>query len=383
MTRGSPKRSRKGERKGKGSVKRTRKGKPAPEEEGDEGNPETRPGTPVSSLIHVQKENSPKILPTRPAGLRRGAIKTRGSPKRSRKGERKGKGSVKRTRKGKPAPEEEGDEGNPETRPGTPVSSLIHVQKENSPKILPTRPAGLRRGAEMTRGSPKRSRKGERKGKGSVKRTRKGKPAPEEEGDEGNPETRPGTPVSSLIHVQKENSPKILPTRPAGLRRGAEKTRGSPKRSRKGERKGKGSVKRTRKGKPAPEEEDPRPSEEEPKRKKGRKRTREEDSKSEAGPEKEGDDGNPETQPGTPVSSLMQVQKENSPKTAPTRPAALRRGAEKEKTRKRKREHHSHRNQLPGLYKNSTTEVKVVEYSHRNQLPGLYKNSTTEVKVVE
>ena len=139
----------------------------------------------MSSLIHVQKENSPKILPTRPAGLRRGAEKTRGSPKRSRKGERKGKGSVKRTRKGKPAPEEEGDEGNPETRPGTPVSSLIHVQKENSPKILPTRPAGLRRGAEKTRGSPKRSRKGERKGKGSVKRTRKGKPAPEEEGDDG------------------------------------------------------------------------------------------------------------------------------------------------------------------------------------------------------
>ena len=34
----------------------------------------------------------------------------------------------------------------------------------------------------------------------------------------------------------------------------------------------------------------------------------------------------------------MQVQKENSPKTVPTRPAALRRGAEKEKRRNRKRE---------------------------------------------
>ena len=30
-----------------------------------------------------------------------------------------------------------------------------------------------------------------------------------------------------------------------------------------------------------------------------------------------------------------------------------------------------------------TAEVKVVEWAHRNQLPGLYKNSTTEVKVVE
>ena len=121
------------------------------------------------------------------------------------------------------------------------------------------------------------------------------------------------------MQVQKENSPKTVRTRPAGLRRGAEKTRGSPKRSRKGKMKGKGSVKRTRKGKGRI-------------RKARRRRNR-------------------ETRPGTPVSSLMQVQKENSPKTVRTRPAGLRRGAEKEKTRKRKREHHSHRNQLPGLYK--------------------------------
>ena len=197
---------------------------------------------------------------------------------------------MKRTRKGKPAPEEEGDEGNPETRPGTPVSSLIHVQKENSPKILPTRPAGLRRGAEKTRGSPKRSRKGERKGKGSVKRTRKGKPAPEEEGDEGNSER-------SLIHVQKEN----------------DETGGSPKRSRK----------------------DPRLSEEEPKRRKERKRKREEDSKRKTGPRRGRRRRNRETRPGTPVSSLIHVQKENSPKTVPARPAAFRRRAEKEKRKEK------------------------------------------------
>ena len=56
-------------------------------------------------------------------------------------------------------------------------------------------------------------------------------------------------------------------------------------------------------------------------------REREEDSKRESG-----------TRPGTPVSSLMQVQKENSPKTVRTRPAALRRGAEKEKSRNGQRE---------------------------------------------
>ena len=140
-----------------------------------------------------------------------------------------------------------------------------------------------------------------------------------------------------------------------------------------------GLSKRTRKGKLA-NEEDGKGNEEDGKRnekkrrgngkerrerekekEKRRKRKREEDSKRESGTRKGRRRWNRETRPGTPVSSLMQVQKENSPKTAPTRPAALRRGAEKEKTRKRKREHHSHRNQLPGLYKNSTTEVKVVE----------------------
>ena len=60
--------------------------------------------------------------------------------------------------------------------------------------------------------------------------------------------------------------------------------------------------------------------EREKEKEKRRKRKREEDSKKESG-----------TRPGTPVSSLMQVQKENSPKTVPTRPAALRRGAEEEK----------------------------------------------------
>ena len=110
-----------------------------------------------------------------------------------------------------------------------------------------------------------------------------------------------------------------------------------------------GLSKRTRKGKLA-NEEDGKGNEEDGKRnekkrrgngkerrerekekEKRRKRKREEDSKRKAGPEKEGDDGNPETQPGTPVSSLIHVQKENSPKILPTRPAGLRRGAETEK----------------------------------------------------
>ena len=84
-----------------------------------------------------------------------------------------------------------------------------------------------------------------------------------------------------------------------------------------------GLSKRTQKGKLANEEDGKRNEkkrrgngkerrEREKEKEKRRKRKREEDSKSESG-----------TRPGTPVSSLMQVQKENSPKTAPTRPAAL------------------------------------------------------------
>ena len=171
--------------------------------------------------MQVQKENSPKTVRTRPAGLRRGAEKTRGSPKRSRKGKMKGKGSVKRTRKGKGRIRKARRRRNREPQLGTPVSSLMQVQKENSPKAVRTRPAGLRRGAEKTRG--KRSRKGKMKGKGSVKRTRKGKGRIRKARRRRNRETRPGTPVSSLMQVQKENSPKTVRTRPAGLRRGAEK----------------------------------------------------------------------------------------------------------------------------------------------------------------
>ena len=193
----------------------------------------------------------------------------------------------------------------------------MRVQKENSPKTVPTRPAGLRRGAEKEKRKEQETGKGLEKEKADTKKKATLEP--------GN------TAETAAVKFDAGSKRKLTENRP-------DETGGSPKRSRKGKMKGKGSVKRTRKGKGTI-------------RKARRRRNR-------------------ETRPGTPVSSLMQVQKENSPKTVRTRPAGLRRGAKKEKTRKRKREHHSHRNQLPGLYKNSTTEVKVVEYSHRNQLPG-------------
>ena len=106
------------------------------------------------------------------------------------------------------------------------MSTLIHVQKENSPKILPTRPAGLRTAAEKQKGNERKSdeRKGAEKEDPRTKKDSKRK------GHEGKRETRPGTEVSILIHVQKENSPKILPTRPAGLRTAAEKEKGKEKR---------------------------------------------------------------------------------------------------------------------------------------------------------
>ena len=197
-------------------MKRTRKGKPAPEEEGDEGNPETRPGTPVSSLIHVQKDNSPKILPTRPAGLRRGAEKTRGSPKRSRKGKMKGKGSVKRTRKGKGRIRKARRRRNRETRPGTPVSSLMQVQKENSPKTVPARPAAFRRRAEKEKRKEKNARRGLEKRSGTGKGRRRRKP--------GNAAGNAGVKfdAGSKGNLTKNRS---------------DETRGSPKRSRKGKNK--------------------------------------------------------------------------------------------------------------------------------------------------
>ena len=70
------------------------------------------------------------------------------------------------------------------------------------------------------------------------------------------------------------------------------------------------------------------------KRSRRRRRAREtgeSDAPTEATAEKEGDDQNPEVRPGTPLSSLMQLQKEKSPESVPTRPAGLRRGAEHEK----------------------------------------------------
>ena len=120
---------------------------------------------------------------------------------------------MKRTRKGKPVPEEEGDEGNPETRPGTPVSSLIHVQKENSPKILPTRPAGLRRRAEKEKRKEKNARRGLEKRSGTGKGRRRRKP--------GNAAGNAG------VKFDAGSKGKLTQNR-------SDETRGSPKRSRKG-----------------------------------------------------------------------------------------------------------------------------------------------------
>ena len=103
------------------------------------------------------------------------------------------------------------------------MSTLIHVQKENSPKILPTRPAGLRTAAEKQKGKSDERKEAEKEDPRTKKDSKR-------KGREGKRETRPGTEVSTLVHVQKENSPKILPTRPAGLRTAAEKEKGKEKR---------------------------------------------------------------------------------------------------------------------------------------------------------
>ena len=78
--------------------------------------------------------------------------------------------------------------------------------------------------------------------------------------------------------------------------------------------------------------------EEPPKRKKAGTESGKMARKANTQPGKESGRKNREPQLGTRVSSLMQVQKENSPKTVRTRPAALRRGPEKQKTRHGRRE---------------------------------------------
>ena len=166
-----------------------------------------------------------------------------------------------------------------------------------------------------------------------------------------NPERRPGMLVSSLMQLQKEKSPKSVPTRPAGLRRGAEIENGSGKRGNS-------------------------------------------NAPTEATAGQEGDDQNPERRPGTALSSLMQLQKEKSPKSVPTRPAGLRRGAEHEKRhleRILKAGTENGSNSDPGaetrLHAPHRTFAGILtlpqHHSFRNQPCGLYKNSTTEVKVVE
>ena len=99
--------------------------------------------------------------------------------------------------------EKEGDDQNPETRAGTAVSSLMQVQKEKSPKTVPTRPAGLRRGAEEKRRRGKREEDYTKESEHGKERRR---PKP------GNAAGNAGV---KLMQVQKEKSPKTVPTRPA------------------------------------------------------------------------------------------------------------------------------------------------------------------------
>ena len=155
-------RKRKTER--KEGAKRTRKGKAGPEKEGDDGNPETQPGTPVSSLMQVQKENSPKTVPTRPAALRRGAEKDKRWKGKREEDSKSESGTGKGRRRRKP--------GN------TAGNAGVKFDAGSKGKLTKNRP-------DETGGSPKRRRKGQKKGTGNGKRTRKGKGRHEEEGDAG------------------------------------------------------------------------------------------------------------------------------------------------------------------------------------------------------
>ena len=164
-----------------------------------------------------------------------------------------------------------------------------------------------KRNEKKRRGNGKERREREKEKEKRRKRKREEDSKRESGTGKGRRRRKPGNTAGNAgVKFDAGSKGKLTKNRP-------DETGGSPKRRRRGKEEGKESAKSTRKGT--------------------------------TGPEKQGDDGNPETQPGTPepqpgtpVSSLMQVQKENSPKTVPTRPAALRRGAEKEKRRNRKRE---------------------------------------------
>ena len=75
--------------------------------------------------------------------------------------------------KGESSMENGSKDQNPERRPGMLVSSLMQLQKEKSPKSVPTRPAGLRRGAEEEDGGEKPAKAMHRR-----KRQRKGRRRP-------------------------------------------------------------------------------------------------------------------------------------------------------------------------------------------------------------
>ena len=157
-------------------------------------------------------------------------------------------------------------------------------------------------------------------------------------------ETQPGTRLSSLMQVQKENSPKTVPTRPAALRRGAEKEKKKERKARRGLEKGK----RDREGRRRPK----------PGNTAGNAGVKfDAGSKGKLTKNRADETGRSPRQPKRTGKARTENER-NSESEAETKPQAPQRtfaGLFKLP------QHHSLRNQPPGLYKNSTTEVKVVE----------------------
>ena len=108
----------------------------------------------MSSLMRVQKENSPKTVPTRPAGLRRGAEKEKRKEQETGKGLEKEKADTKKKATLEP--------GN------TAETAAVKFDAGSKRKLTENRP-------DETRGSPTRSRKGKMKGTGNRKGKKKGK----------------------------------------------------------------------------------------------------------------------------------------------------------------------------------------------------------------
>ena len=220
---------------------------------------------------------------------------TRGLQRGPKKEKKTGTDGAKKPRKANTQLGKESGRKNREPQLGTPMSSLMQVQKENSPKTVQTRPAASKEALKS--------------------RTRHGRP---EEASKSKHATRkgfwqkkPGT-AARNANVKfdadsKENSPKTVQSRPAALSEEAPKRR----------KPGTDGAKKPRKANTQP----------------GKKSER---TYRAAGNVGVWDKKQPQLE--TPVSSLMQIQKENSPKTVRTRPAALEEAPKRKKSRNRQRE---------------------------------------------